>query len=648
MNNIIAFLPSGQDLSLAYLNTYDMPLVVLSVLMAVFASFMALELSGRIVHATTTVGKIAWLVPGAIAMGGGVWAMHFIGMLAFSLPCGISYDPIQTLASMVPGVVASAAALWIISRENISLRKLWFGGVLMGGGIGTMHYSGMAAMQLDAVIYYSPTMFGLSVGFAILLAILSLHAKFELQRLQIKVPNWVQSLIAGTFMGIAISGMHYIAMEAAYFIPTGDTPNLLPGIKPTVLAAGIGITTVMLVALTLAGSILGRHLETIHVLKREIRERKQAEQKIRKLSHAVEQSSAAVVITDLDGNIEYVNRKFIEVTHYSAEEVIGKNPRLLKSGHTSAKEYKNLWETITSGHEWRGEFHNKRKDGTLYWESASISPIKGRDGTIINYVATKEDITERKEAEKMLVQAKEEAECANRAKSQFLAGMSHDLRTPLNAIIGFSEMMERNTFGALGNAHYDEYVGDILDSGRFLLDLINDILDLSKIEAGKFELIEMSVNVGSLIHLSTKQISIQSNTAKVRLMAEVPDDLPLLWGDERAIVQILHNLISNAVKFTSENGKVIVSTNINEDGALEVHVQDNGIGIPKDKIAHVLEPFVQTDSYIAKEYEGHGLGLALSNKFTKLHDGTLVIKSEVGKGTTVTLTFPVERVLQAS
>lgn len=645
MDSVIQFLPTSQDLSVAYLSTYDVPLVILSVLMAVFASFMALELSGRIVRSATTLGKIAWLVPGAVAMGGGVWAMHFIGMLAFSLPCGISYDPIQTLLSMLPGMAASAAALWVISRTDVSLSKLVVGGVLMGGGIGTMHYAGMAAMRLDAVIYYSPSIFSLSIGFAILLAILSLQAKFALENQKNILPNWSRSLAAAVFMGIAISGMHYIAMEAAYFIPVGDDPETAAGMSPTILATGVGLTTLMLVALTLAGSILGRYLETIKVLEREIRERKHAERHISKLSHAVEQSSATVIITDVDGNIEYVNRQFVEVTGYSAEEVIGKNPRLLKSGHTSAEEYDELWETITSGHEWQGEFHNKCKDGTLFWESAAITPIKQPDGTITNYIAIKENITERKEADKLLIQAKEDAEYANHAKSQFLAGMSHDLRTPLNAIIGFSEMMESHVFGELGDPHYDEYVVDIRNSGGFLLELINDILDLSKIEAGKYELSEGDVDMALTIASSTKQMFIQCEEAKVRLTTQVPTALPLLRGDERAIVQTLHNLLSNALKFTPEHGSITVSATITEQDSLDVCVTDTGIGIAAEKIAQVLEPFVQSDSYIAKEYDGHGLGLALSTKFMKMHDGTLSIESEVGKGTTVTMHFPSARVV---
>ena len=155
----------------------------------------------------------------------------------------------------------------------------------------------------------------------------------------------------------------------------------------------------------------------------------------------MEQSPASVVITDLEGKIEYVNPKFTQVTGYSVEEAIGQNPRILKSGEWPSEAYRELWETITAGKEWRGEFHNKRKDSTLYWEYASISPIRNEKGEITHFLAVKEDITERKLAEAELARAKEAAEAANRAKDQFLANMSHEIRTPMNGIIGMTELV---------------------------------------------------------------------------------------------------------------------------------------------------------------------------------------------------------------
>jgi len=311
MNSYIQFLAPSEDLSFAYFGTYDISLVLASVFMAVFGSFMALELSGRIVHATTRVGKIMWIAPGALALGGGVWAMHFIGMLAFNLPCGITYDPTLTLASMLPGVAASAVAMWVIGRTNVAVSKLVLGGVLMGVGIGTMHYSGMAAMRLDAVIYYSPTIFAFSIVFAVVLATLSLHAKFLLQAQPDTLSGWSGTLAASIFMGTAISGMHYIAMEAAYFIPASDN-SYTTGLSPTLLAVVISVITLMLMSLTFAGSILARHRKTILALLHEVEERKIAQKEARDLAmtdHLTGLSSRAHFYQRLDQHLKLADRE---------------------------------------------------------------------------------------------------------------------------------------------------------------------------------------------------------------------------------------------------------------------------------------------------------------------------------------------------
>lgn len=253
------------------------------------------------------------------------------------------------------------------------------------------------------------------------------------------------------------------------------------------------------------------------------------------------------------------------------------------------------------------------------------------------------EVAERKQVEKRLHIAKAEADVANESKSRFLANISHDLRTPLNAIIGFSELMKSETFGPHSDPHYEEYSTDIYDSGQFLLNLINDILDLSKAEAGKFELLERAMDLGARIQATAKLISSQAEQAKVTLTVNVAQDLPPFFGDERAITQILNNLLSNAIKFTGENGNVSVSANTNELGGVDIRVSDNGVGMSRDGIAQAMQPFTQTNSNISRNREGTGLGLPLCETFVELHGGTLIVESDVGKGTTVIARFPAER-----
>ncbi|MCW8916803.1 MAG: hypothetical protein OQK24_13255, partial [Magnetovibrio sp.] len=227
MDQYLQFTNPSLDLSLAYSGTYNLLLVAFSVLTAIFASFVALQVSERVTH--THTHKVAWVTSGGVVLGGGVWAMHFIGMLAFSLPCGITYDPIITLASMTPGVLASVFALWFVSFSQITSTRLLLAGVIMGAGIGLMHYSGMAAMRMDAMIYYSPELFALSIIIAVSLAAVSLYAKCGIRKWQPHWASWQQSIVAAPFMGGSIAGMHYVAMEAAYFIPIATPEENIPG-----------------------------------------------------------------------------------------------------------------------------------------------------------------------------------------------------------------------------------------------------------------------------------------------------------------------------------------------------------------------------------------------------------------------------------
>jgi signal transduction histidine kinase len=240
--------------------------------------------------------------------------------------------------------------------------------------------------------------------------------------------------------------------------------------------------------------------------------------------------------------------------------------------------------------------------------------------------------------------AKMGAETANRAKSEFLANMSHELRTPLNAIIGFSEIIKKGMFGPL-SARYCSYGGDIHDSGTHLLNLINEILDLSKLEAGHFELHEENVDIAAVIQTSKRLVEPQAEKGKVQLSEAVETDLPMVLADERRIRQVLINILSNAVKFTPEGGQVLVQSLIRGDGIV-IAISDTGIGIAPGQIGKAMEPFGQIDSKISRKYEGTGLGLPLAKRLVELHGGTLAVESALGVGTTVTIVLPHERVVR--
>ncbi len=239
--------------------------------------------------------------------------------------------------------------------------------------------------------------------------------------------------------------------------------------------------------------------------------------------------------------------------------------------------------------------------------------------------------------------ARKQAEAANRAKSEFLANMSHELRTPLNAILGFSEILTKEMAGPIGSERYREYAFDINDSGRHLLEVINDILDLSKVEAGRVELVEKTIEPRALAERALRLFAERAKNAGLDLRLLAEPRLPLLLADERLVKQALLNVISNAVKFTPADGRIEVRLSQSPSGGLRICVEDSGIGIAESDLERVLSPFGQVESSLSREFQGTGLGLPLAKSFTELHGGDLELESTPGKGTRVTLKFPVRR-----
>jgi PAS domain S-box-containing protein len=388
------------------------------------------------------------------------------------------------------------------------------------------------------------------------------------------------------------------------------------------------------------------HLQYVVTVSLEISDMKKAQRQLKKLSRAVEQSANGILITDLAGTIEYVNPKITEITGWTAAELIGRTPDVFGAGGTFRQSHRGLWKAISAGGEWRGTTLNRRKNGELYWCHESISAIRNANGEITNYLAIGDDVTAQKEMEDELRAAKTKAELADRTKSEFMANISHELRTPLNAIIGFAELARGEAFGPIGHPKYLEYVGDIYDSGRHLLSVINEILDLSKIEVGVVQLQETAISVATVFDASLRLVEDRARRANVKLSKEIPVLLPDLQADERILKQILLNLLSNAIKFTAPYGRVTLAASVTASGALEIAVRDTGIGMKPEDIPRAMQPFGQIDSSLTRKYEGTGLGLSLVKSFAEMHGGTLQIASRPGVGTTATVRFPAERIVQ--
>lgn len=516
--------------------------------------------------------------------------------------------------------------------------------------------------------------------------------------------------------------------------------------------------------------------EVINVVSiRDISSRRRIEDEINKFTVAVDQSANIVIITKINGEIEYVNHSFTKVTGYKPDEVIGQNPRILKSGKQSTQFYQNLWQTLKKGKQWTGEFQNRKKNGEIYWEYATITPVRNKDGEIIRYIAIKEDITNQKKAEQSLreseeqyrsmvsnipgalyrcaldqnrtmyyitdaietlsgykaegflfnkaksyaniihqedlekvlqtiqselsenkqytveyriitsdntvkwvsdngrpvydenhqvkwldgfifdiserisvleelTKAKQFAEEASRAKSEFLANISHEIRTPLNTVLGFTELMENMTL----DETQLKYLNSIKSSGKNLMTLINDLLDLSKIEAGRVNLKYTSVKVKNVLDEIRNVFSYRAEKKGIEYNELIDRDFPEeIVFDETRLRQILINLVGNAIKFTNEGHVDLVICSRSRDMQngkavmkMEIMIVDTGIGIPEESFKSIFDSFRQQLQLDSRKYEGTGLGLSITKRLVEAMNGKIILKSEVGKGTTFKVIFP--------
>lgn len=369
----------------------------------------------------------------------------------------------------------------------------------------------------------------------------------------------------------------------------------------------------------------------------EITKRKEAEKELKKLSAAIEQSPAVVVITDPEGNIEYVNPEFSKLTGYLSGDVIGQNPRILQSGLMSKDTYKELWQTILAGEIWRGELHNRKKNGELYWEMAVISALRDHNGDITSFVAVKEDITEKKILWNDLVAAKEKAEESDRLKSAFLANISHEIRTPMNGILGFSALLKEPR---LSGEEQQEYIDLIQQSGERMLCLINDLIDISRIDANETQMQVAETSINKLMHNLYLFFKPEADNKKLGLICKtgLAEKESIIVTDSGKLTQIITNLIQNALKFTAE-GHIAIGY-VRKDNMLEFYVADTGIGVPVEMENRIFERFRQIDNSLSRAHEGAGLGLSISKALVEMLGGRIWVESAESGGSRFMFTLP--------
>jgi signal transduction histidine kinase len=501
---------------------HDLSLVALAVLVCLFACYTTVELLNR-ARVSRGGAATAWMFTAGTVAGSGIWATHFVAMLAYKSALPISYDIGMTALSVLAAIVL--ASLGFAVGLLTQLRML--GGAVLGGAVATMHFLGMEALSGPVVVSwdaaYVSAAIGMGVGFSALSMRVALNARTA-----------SGTMAAAVMLALTICVLHFTAMTAVTLTPIAGEGDLADAVAPTSLAVAVAAVAMLVIGLGATATMMRHHRE----------ERAQSE--------ALRTHVAALQAAKID----------LEAT----------------SRHLEA--------------------------------------------------------------------ALDAAARSSEAKSQFLASMSHELRTPLNAIIGYSEFLGMQPYGAMPDARYLEYIGDIQTSGGHLLALINDVLDLARLDAGRVELEEDSVDLAELVEDSLTLVAPQARKGRVTLEASIPKEPAIVRGDARRLKQVLVNLLSNGVKFTPGGGSVCVSLKCGAEGICLV-VADTGIGMRPEDIPVAFDKFGQVESSLARRYQGTGLGLPLARDLVVLHGGDLVIDSVYGEGTSVTVTLPASRRLAA-
>ncbi|OBP16762.1 ATP-binding protein [Rheinheimera sp. SA_1] len=740
--------------------TYNTGLVVLSFFIAVLASAMAIQITSQAVGVQHKSVRLLMLGSGSVALGGGVWSMHFIGMLAFALCTDVSYQSGLTFFSMLPSVAASWVALDLISKKRLPLSQLLLGGLLVGAGIGTMHYTGMAAMQMSAALRYDLPMFLLSILVAVVLAILALWVRFGLRRFNL-APHWL-TLLSSLVMGGAITGMHYTGMTAARFVPPpGFVPNEQAGEMPLVLAMAISIITLMICGLVLAVNLLLKYRVASS----------RARTNESRLKAMMDTAVDGIVTINAHGLILSMNKAAEHIFGWQQDELLGKNVNVLtpdairpdhdsylnnylqtgtakiigigrdveavhKQGHAvpvrlaighvklpnehlfvafitdlsvrrqmeqdlkdnEAKFrslignipgaayrclYNECWDMVflsdaiegISGYpasdfmlpqpkrrwmeiihpddkaqvqamemfqqSFQLEYRIVHRDGSIRWVLEQGEAIRSTAGDILWLDGFMMDISQRKQMETDLVEAKDKAELAAEARSAFLANMSHEIRTPMNAIIGFSDLLLTSDLAAEQKKH----LATIHSSAHSLLHLLNDILDSAKLEKGKLELEQQDFSLPAVLDAVVSTLWIQARKKQLDLRLELDPTLgEFYFGAPDRLRQVLTNLIGNAIKFT-ERGCVLVQVSLQaspSQAAQQLHfsIKDTGIGIAADRLGQIFEAFTQADASMSRRFGGTGLGTTISKQLVELMGGQISVQSVEGEGSCFSFSLP--------
>ena len=623
---------------------HDWPLVVLSVLIAAGASYLALTLATLARHIHSSRTRRLHLATGALALGGGVWSMHFIGMLAFELCTPVDYDLGITLASGVPAVMAAGVTLGLLARPAVTGARVAVAGLAVGAGIGAMHYIGMAAMTLGPLLRYEPVRFAASLVVAVVLASLALWISFGL-RSRLAIRGIRLRITAALVMGAAIAGMHYTAMAATRFVGVPDAGAAAVRNDHFTLALTIAVVTVGLSLLIVLINLLARYRSLLQLAESTAEERNAVQVQL-----AESEAQYRTLIGNLPGaafrclwdahwTALFVSPRIRDITGWEAEDFLqGRKTigELLHSGDEGETDA-YLQRALERRESWDIRYRMRHRDGSWRWVSEVATPIFDAAGQVRWIDGILVDVTERQRMESDLRRAKEEAEAAAHAKSRFLANMSHEIRTPMNAILGFTDLLLETPL----SEQQIRNLGVVRKSARSLLSLLNDILDTAKLESGATELEHRDFSLRDVCEQIVATLSLSAAQKSLSLVLDYEKDVgDYFVGDPLRIQQVLLNLASNAVKFTERGGVSLRVSRDPECKGVLFRVTDTGMGMSESVLENLFDPFVQADSSMTRRYGGTGLGTTIARQLVELMAGSIAVESAPGEGSEFRVCLP--------
>ena len=639
------FLDATFDQSTALDWFYDPLLVTLSLLIAVFAAYAAFGFSERIGAATKTGDKLGWTALGALAMGVGIWATYFIAMLAFNLSIQVSYYIPTTLLSVVPAIIGSGVALYVVNQKKVTRSEIVIGGFLMGGGIAVMHYSGVAAMRMNAVMRFDLSMVIVSVAVAVALAVIALALKARAVRVGKASPTHWMVLLSALVMGLAVSATHYTGMAATYFFPGDKTQSTMETLSRLHMGLLVGLATVFVIILLFSATVVGRRLNMVTALENEIAQRQRAEMAAEERAEDLKRSDTikriilegapvGIVLYDIDGTILEANEDIANRNKSTTDEMIGKNfcdiysPEIAIQRQLIIEQVIETRKTVTSEIE---------RDGAVF--EVLSRPHFDDSGKVIQISSFSHDITERKQLEARFAETQK-----MEALGKLTGGVAHEFNNMLMAVTGNLEVLLDKLEGS---EELTRLASNSRNAARRGGELTHQLLSYTGRQRVLPKITDVNAFLSDAVDLLRPSLG-----EEIEFETVFADDLWPVKIDQSQLQQVMLNLAVNARDAMPDGGKITVeASNVHVSAKyVELHhphmsagdyvrisVTDTGAGMPPEVIEKAFDPFFTTKNMA----EGTGLGLSMVYGFIhRQADGYVDIDSVVGIGTTVNLYLP--------